>query len=95
MLAGLEKVGVTGLALLPEGLRHVFSFGDPLLTPDDFKGELIRVSASDTAYATFTALGATPDDVTANSDAISNGQVAAAESSYAGAASSLPEPGTV
>ena len=29
MLAGLDTVGVTGLALLPEGLRHVFSFGDP------------------------------------------------------------------
>ena len=94
MLAGLEKVGVTGLALLPEGLRHVFSFGDPMLTPGDFKGELVRVSASDTAYAAFVALGATPDDVTANSETISDGQVAAAESSYAGAASSLPEPST-
>ena len=93
MLAGLDPVGVTGLALLPEGLRHVFSFGEPLLTPGDFKGELVRVSASDTTYATFAALGATPDDVTANFDAISNGQVAAAESSYAGA-SGLAEPST-
>ena len=83
MLAGLDTVGVTGLALLPEGLRHVFSFGDPLLTPGDFKGELIWVPASDTAYATFAALGATPDDVTANSDASASGEVAAAESSFA------------
>ena len=29
MLAGLDAIGVTGLALVPEGLRHVFSFGDP------------------------------------------------------------------
>ena len=94
MLAGLDTVGVTGLALLPEGLRHVFSFGDPLLTPGDFKGELIRVPASDTAYATFAALGATPDDVTANTDAISNGgEVAAAESSFA-LAPTLPRPST-
>ena len=93
MLAGLENVGVTGLALLPEGLRHVFSFGDPLLTPGDFEGELIRVPASDTAYATFAALGATPDDVTASTDAISKGEVAAAESSFAGTLS-LPAPST-
>jgi TRAP-type C4-dicarboxylate transport system substrate-binding protein len=27
MLAGLDTVGVTGLALLPEGLRHLFLYG--------------------------------------------------------------------
>lgn len=90
MLAGLGTVGVTGLALLPEGLRHLFAFSDPLLTPEDFTGQLIRVPASDTAYATLAALGATPDDITANEDAIARGDVAAAESSFT-LAPSLPE----
>ncbi|MGB7980600.1 MAG: hypothetical protein WCF36_07380 [Candidatus Nanopelagicales bacterium] len=71
----------------------MFSFGDPLLTPGDFKGELIRVPASATAYAAFAALGATPDDVTGDADATENGEVAAAESSYSLAAS-LPGPMT-
>lgn len=90
MLAGLDTVGVTGLALLPEGLRHLFAFTDPLLTPEDFTGQLIRVPASDTTYATIDALGATPDDVTANADAIARGEVTAAESSFT-LAPSLPE----
>jgi TRAP-type C4-dicarboxylate transport system substrate-binding protein len=93
MLSGLDTVGVTGLALLPEGLRHLFSFTDPLLAPDDFTGQLIRVPASNTAYATIAALGATPDDVTANEDANARGEVAAAESSFM-LAPSLPEPTT-
>src|SRR5262245_22222579 len=33
MLAGLDAIGVTGFAVLPEGMRHVFSFGDPLVAP--------------------------------------------------------------
>jgi C4-dicarboxylate-binding protein DctP len=90
MLAGLDTVGVTGLALLPEGLRHLFAFSNPLLTPDDFTGQLIRVPASNTAHATFEALGATPDDATAGEDAIVAGDVAAAESSF-DLAPNLPE----
>ena len=63
MLAGLEGVGITGLALLPESMRQVFSFGDPLLTPEQFQGVTIRAPRSDTTYALFQALGATVNDV--------------------------------
>jgi TRAP-type C4-dicarboxylate transport system substrate-binding protein len=83
MLAGLEPTGVRGLALLPEGMRVVASFGDPLLSADDFAGTLLRVPASATTYAFFEALGATPDDVTANDTAIAAGEVDGAETAYA------------
>jgi TRAP-type C4-dicarboxylate transport system substrate-binding protein len=82
MLAGLEPTGVRGLAMLPEGMRVVRSFGEPLLTADDFAGTLLRVPASATTYAFFEALGATPDDVTANDAAITSGEVDGAETAY-------------
>jgi TRAP-type C4-dicarboxylate transport system substrate-binding protein len=83
MLAGLEPVGVRGLALLPESIRFVASVGEPLLSPDDFAGTLLRVPASATTYAFFEALGATPDDVTANDAAIASGEVDGVETSFA------------
>ena len=45
MLAGLRKAGVIGLALLPADLLHPFSFGAPLLGPEDFRGATIRARA--------------------------------------------------
>jgi TRAP-type C4-dicarboxylate transport system substrate-binding protein len=95
MLAGLEKIGVTGLALLPEGLRHVFAFGDPPLSPADYHGMGIRAPTSKTTYAAFQALGATPDDFGGSDDrfteGVRNGQIGGAESSFA-LAGTLPAP---
>jgi TRAP-type C4-dicarboxylate transport system substrate-binding protein len=62
MLSGLEKAGVVGLALFPEGLRHPFGFKTPLLGPGDYTGKAIRAPTSDTVAAVFAALGATVDD---------------------------------
>ena len=62
MLAGLDPIGITGLALVPESMRQVFSFGEPLLTPEQFQGVTIRAPRSDTTYALFKALGATVND---------------------------------
>ncbi|MEP6660919.1 MAG: TRAP transporter substrate-binding protein DctP [Acidimicrobiales bacterium] len=91
LMAGLDHVGVTGLALLPEGLRHVFAFGAPLLSPSDFTGAKIRAPHSDTVYAVFQALGATVDDPNGSDfdAAVGAGELAAAESSFQ-RASSLP-----
>ena len=38
LLAGLPEVGVVGLGLWPEGLRHPFGFGAPLNEPADYDG---------------------------------------------------------
>ena len=91
MLAGLDGAGITGLALLPESLRHVFSFGEPLLTPDDFAGTIIRAPYSATTYALFEALGATGTDLVGGEfdEGIADGSVAGAESAFA-RATALP-----
>ncbi|MEU4195483.1 hypothetical protein AB0E69_26520 [Kribbella sp. NPDC026611] len=62
MMAGLDKAGVSGLALLPEGLRHPFGFGHALVTPKDYAGKGVRAPRSDLGDATIRALGGKPDD---------------------------------
>lgn len=96
MLAGLDKVGVSGLALFPEGTRLLFSFGKPMLKPADLSGKTIRAPRSETTYALLHALGATPDDLVGERfpDGIAAGKVVAAESSFVGARS-LPASTTV
>jgi TRAP-type C4-dicarboxylate transport system substrate-binding protein len=98
MLAGLEKIGVTGLALLPEGLRHLFAFKNPPLSPADYRGLVVRAPLSRTTYAAFEALGAKPDDFGGPgdrfADGVRKGQIGGAESSFALAAPSLPAPTT-
>jgi TRAP-type C4-dicarboxylate transport system substrate-binding protein len=58
MLAGLDHANVVGLSLFPEGLRHPYGFGDPLLGPSDYSGQTIRAPASAVSTAMFAALGA-------------------------------------
>ncbi|WP_104140971.1 TRAP transporter substrate-binding protein [Arthrobacter sp. ZGTC131] len=93
LLAGLEKIGVTGLALFPESPRMLFAFGKPALKPSDFAGKTVRAARSDTTYAVLKSLGATPDDLVGGQfpDGLAAGTVAAAESSFA-LAGDLPEP---
>jgi TRAP-type C4-dicarboxylate transport system substrate-binding protein len=88
LLAGLDGAGVTGLALLPESVRHVFSFGEPLTSPDDFAGTVIRAPYSATTYALFEALGAVGTDLVGDAfaEGIADGSVAGAESAFARAA---------
>ena len=86
LLAGLDDIGITGLALLPEGFRHVFWWDRPLLSADDFAGATIRAPRSATTYAVLEALGATPDDLVVGAGfeaGVNDGSVAGAESSFA------------
>jgi TRAP-type C4-dicarboxylate transport system substrate-binding protein len=87
MLAGLEAIGVTGLALAPESVRHLLVYGTPPATIGGFKDLAVRSPRSDTTYALFEALGAKPDDFTdpgeSFDDVIAAGLPAAAESSFA------------
>ena len=65
LFSGLDGSGVTGLTLFPESLRHLFSFGGPMLAPADVKGRTIRAISSQETTATIEALGGTavdPDD---------------------------------
>lgn len=62
LMSGLDKAGVVGLALFPEGLRHPFALAKPLFGPDDYEGNAIRTATSNTTAAVFEALGASVND---------------------------------
>ena len=44
MLAGLDEIGLTGLALFPDALRHFFAFGDAIRAASDVEGRTIRAA---------------------------------------------------
>jgi TRAP-type C4-dicarboxylate transport system substrate-binding protein len=91
MLAGLDALGLTGLGLFPEGLRHPASFAEPLLEPADFIGVGIRTPLSELSWETLEALGATPLDLSEADlhSQFQDGRVGGAETSAA-YVSSLP-----
>ena len=90
MLAGLDEIGLTGLALFPDALRHFFAFGDAIRAPSDVEGRTIRALRSATTYALIEALGAKGDDPNDYYDRVVSGEIVAAESSFAAAGTSLP-----
>jgi len=63
MLAGLDALGVAGLAVLPGALRRPISADHPLVTPKDWQGITFHVFHSAGNEQTIAALGATPTDV--------------------------------
>ena len=96
MLAGLDEIGITGLALVPDALRHLFAFGEPVLSMSDVEGKTIRALRSEATYALIEALGAKADDP--NDDVflagIESGEIVAAESSFVLAGTTLPATST-
>jgi TRAP-type C4-dicarboxylate transport system substrate-binding protein len=96
MMQGLRRTGVTGLALLPENLRHPFAFSGALRTPRDFAGAEIRAPLSEATFALLRALGAEPVDLEGDElkQAINDGSVVAAESAFDLAGPTLPRIGT-
>jgi TRAP-type C4-dicarboxylate transport system substrate-binding protein len=60
MLAGTNRLGLVGLAVLPAQLRKPLGVSRPLVTVKDYRGARIGVREGEIAKATFTALGATP-----------------------------------
>ncbi len=60
MLAGTNKLGLVGLAVLPAQLRKPLGVSRPLVTVKDYRGARIGVREGEIARATFAALGATP-----------------------------------
>src|SRR5262249_33223029 len=59
MLAALKPAKVTGLAIVPTGIRYLLSTR-PLTDPAQFSGAKIRVNDSTTSSEVISALGATP-----------------------------------
>jgi len=59
MLAALKPAKVTGLAIVPTGIRYLLSTR-PLTDPAQFYGAKIRINASATSSEVVSALGATP-----------------------------------
>jgi TRAP-type C4-dicarboxylate transport system substrate-binding protein len=60
MLADLDPIGVVGLSLVANELRHPFATKAPLAKPADFKGKRVRVYSSEVQTLTMRALGAKP-----------------------------------
>jgi TRAP-type C4-dicarboxylate transport system substrate-binding protein len=62
LTSGLSEVGLESLGLWPDGLRHPFAIGSPVLGPEDYEGKDFRAIHAETTTAMFEALGATTDD---------------------------------
>jgi TRAP-type C4-dicarboxylate transport system substrate-binding protein len=60
MFAGLDPLGIEGLALWPDALRHPIGYERPLLTAADFDGAQLTYPTSETALRLFRALGVEP-----------------------------------
>ena len=60
MMKGLSGAGMTGLAMLPESLRHPFGTEAAPLAADDYEGATIRSPHSTTTWDVLGALGAAP-----------------------------------
>lgn len=60
MLAGLEPLGLVGLAVLPGPLRRPFGVTRPLVEPGDYAGATIGLRYGRVAEDTLRRLGATP-----------------------------------
>ena len=63
LMSGLSSQSYEGLALWPEGLRHPYSFGAPILTLSDFDDLSILAPVSKASFDLLQALGAKPHDL--------------------------------
>jgi hypothetical protein len=60
MMNGLSSAGMTGLAMLPEALRHPFGTETAPMGLDDYQGATIRSPHSKTTWDLLSAFGAKP-----------------------------------
>ena len=83
MLAGLDRHGFVGLALVPDRMRYPIAARHALASPDDFAGARVRVPPSRATDALMRALGATPVHLRgeALAAALANGKIDGSEAS--------------
>jgi hypothetical protein len=96
LFGGLDNVGVHGLTMFPESLRHLFSFSTPILTPADVKGRQIRTPSEPDVATLVATLGATPVDPPFDefSAGVIDGKITATDSGFGVAISVTPRPAT-
>jgi TRAP-type C4-dicarboxylate transport system substrate-binding protein len=96
LFAGLDELGVHGVTMLPEALRHLFSYTSPILTPDDVEGRHIRYLASEEVATILSTLGATPVDTGGDeyTALVDDGTITGFDSSFSIATTSNPYPAT-
>ena len=61
LMAGLDELGLVGIAMVPGGLRHPFGYREPLLGPDDYRGVTLNVRPGNGIAALVEGLGAKTD----------------------------------
>ena len=84
MMGGLDDLDVTGLAVLPDGLRRPASVKGPILGSADWKGITFGTLMSDTQADAIRALGATPEQVQSKDreDRLRDGKMQGFETSF-------------
>ena len=75
MLAGLDELGVHGMAVLGDGLRKPIAVNGPLLRPADYQGITFSAFRSAEHAAAIQALGATPTDTGVGAGVLRDGAI--------------------
>ena len=83
LMADLADLGLTGLALVPGGVRHPFGYGRARHGADDYRGIGMSTGVANGVDALIRALGARPDTTTDHlrSEQVAAGRLAAVEAS--------------
>jgi TRAP-type C4-dicarboxylate transport system substrate-binding protein len=82
LMSGLPALGLTGLALLPDTMRHPVGFTEPLVAPADYAGKGIRSAGTPTVDSIFRELGADPLSPADWWTPIQTGEIVGADASY-------------
>ncbi len=82
LMSGLSKLGLTGLVLLPDRMRHPVGFSEPLVRAADYEGKGIRAAYTPTIHSLFRELGAEPMDVIDWQARVAAGEIVGAETSF-------------
>jgi TRAP-type C4-dicarboxylate transport system substrate-binding protein len=62
LMADLDKLGLTGVALVPGGVRHPFGYGRALYGAEDYQGAVVNSGPANGVNPMLEALGAQVDD---------------------------------
>ena len=68
LMSGVADLGLVGVSMWPEGLRHPFGFDAPLTRAGDYDGQVVRSPLSSTISDVFSALGASTSAAEPNAE---------------------------